>query len=175
MINILYAKFSRNLHQESSKPNKHRVITRICQDLANRIADFSDFSANVDSKLYYTKNDEKQKELVKYVLKKMERKKNKHSIPIATSIEHVYPERPQTMTLANPSLISNIGNIVLLEDDINSKIGNKKYADKRTYVLEKSKMITAKELFNTYSIWSDTEILQRKNILINEMYKTMWT
>lgn len=174
-IDLLYAKFSRDLHQESSKSNKHRVIMRICQDLANRIADISDFSANVDIKLYYSKNDEKQKELVKYVLRKLERKKNRHSIPIATSIEHVYPERPQTMTLANPSLIKNIGNLVLLEDDINSKIGNKEYADKRTYVLEKSKMITAKELFNTYSIWSDTEILQRKNILINEMYKTMWT
>lgn len=174
-IDLLYAKFSRDLYKENSKPNKHRVIIRICQDLANRIADISDFSANVDSKLYYTKNDDKQKELVKYVLRKLERKKNIHSIPIATSIEHVYPEMPQIMTLANSNLIQNIGNLVLLEDDINSKIGNKEYNIKKTYVLKNSKIITATELFNTYLSWTDTEILQRRSILINEMYTTMWT
>lgn len=174
-IDLLYAKFSRDLHQESSKSNKHRVIMRICQDLANRIADISDFSANVDIKLYYSKNDEKQKELVKYVLRKLERKKNRHSIPIATSIEHVYPEIPQTMTLTNSKLIQNIGNLVLLEDDINSKIGNKEYDIKKAYVLKNSKIITATELFNTYLLWTDTEILQRRSVLINEMYTTMWT
>ena len=104
----------------------------------------------------------------------MERKKNKHSIPIATSIEHVYPETPQTMTLADSNLIKNIGNLVLLEDDINSKVGNKEYNEKRTYVLNKSKMITAKQLFNTYNNWKDTEIKLRRDDLIKEMYETMW-
>ena len=174
-IDHLYAKFSRDLYQESSKQNKHRVINNVCQVLTNRIADISDFNANVDNKLYYTKKDDKQKELVKYVLIKLERKKNRHSIPIATSIEHVYPETPQVMTLRDPSLIKNIGNLVLLEDDINSKIGNKEYKDKKVYVLTNSKINTAKELFNSHLNWNDTEIHQRRSKMIQEMYKIMWT
>lgn len=173
-LDLLYAKFAHALYQAGIKQDKHVIINCACQDLTNKIASVSDFSANVDNKLYYTKDDEKQKELVKYVLIKMERKKNKHSIPIATSIEHVYPETPQTMTLADSNLIKNIGNLVLLEDDINSKIGNKEYNEKRTYVLNKSKMITAKQLFNTYNNWKDTEIKLRRDDLIKEMYETMW-
>ena len=115
-----------------------------------------------------------EKELVKYVLMKLERKKNTHSIPIATSIEHIYPETPQTMTLANSNLIKNIGNLVLLEDDVNSKIGNKEYDDKKTYVLNNSQMITAKQLFNKYKSWTDIEIQQRRDELIEEMYDKMW-
>lgn len=173
-LDLLYAKFAHALYQAGIKQDKHVIINCVCQDLTNKIASVSDFSANVDNKLYYTKVDEKQKELVKYVLIKMERKKNKHSIPIATSIEHVYPETPQTMTLADSNLIKNIGNLVLLEDDINSKIGNKEYNEKKTYVLNKSKMITAKQLFNTYNNWKDTEIKLRRDDLIKEMYETMW-
>ncbi|MBR5973163.1 MAG: DUF262 domain-containing protein [Paludibacteraceae bacterium] len=173
-IDLLYAKFAHELYNAGTKQDKHKIINKVCEDLTERIADISDFTANVDSKLYYTKSDEKQKELVKYVLIKMERKKNNHSIPIATSIEHVYPETSQNMTLENPDLIKNIGNLVLLEDNINSKIGNRNYLGKKNYVLEKSKMITAKQLFNTYNKWEDSEISQRRKELINEMYQTMW-
>lgn len=174
-IDLLYAKYAHDLYHVKLRKDKHSVITRICQDLTNRIADISDFTANVDSKLYYTKKDEKQKDLVKYVLNKMERKKNKHSIPIAISIEHVFPENPKEMTLSDSSLIKNIGNLVLLEDDINSKIGNKNFEHKRKYILNNSKIITAKELYNNYLKWTDTEILQRRDDLINVIYNSMWT
>ena len=173
-IDLLYAKYAHDLYQAKSKQDKHKIINSICQELIKRIADLSDFEASVDSRLYYTRKDEKQKELVKYVLMKLERKKNTHSIPIATSIEHIYPETPQTMTLANSNLIKNIGNLVLLEDDVNSKIGNKEYDDKKTYVLNNSQMITAKQLFNKYKSWTDTEIQQRRDELIEEMYDKMW-
>lgn len=173
-LDHLYARFAHDLYQAQTKQDKHTVIKDVCAELKQRIANASDFEANVDNKLYYTKSDEKQKELVKYVLMKMERKRNKHSIPIAISIEHIYPETPQIMTLSDASLIKNIGNLVLLEDDINSKIGNKEYTDKRTYVLSKSKINTAKDVFQTYSSWTDSEIKKRRTDLINEMYDTMW-
>ena len=173
-IDLLYAKYAHDLYQATSRPDKHQVITSVCNDLKGKVAKLSDFKVDVDSKLYYTKKDERQKELVKYVLMKLERKQNAHSIPIATSIEHVYPESPETMTLGDPSLIKNIGNLVLLEDDVNSKIGNKDYKDKKKYVLKNSKMITAKELFETYNDWTDKEIEQRRNDMIDEIYDKMW-
>lgn len=172
---LMYAKYARELYQVGTKHDKHIVIRNLCLELNHSVADISDFEASVDSKLYYTKKDEKQKELVKYVLMKLERKKNLHSIPIATSIEHVYPETPEKMTLKDSTLIRNIGNLVLLEDDVNSKIGNKNYANKQTYILSKSKIVTAKELFKTYTSWTDREIKQRRKLLIDEMYNNMWT
>lgn len=174
-LDQLYAKFAHDLYQAQTKQDKHTVIRSLCTDLKSRIASTSDFEANVDNKLYYTKSDEKQKELVKYVLMKMERKRNKHSIPIAISIEHIYPETPQIMTLSDPSLIKNIGNLVLLEDDINSQIGNKEYTRKKTIVLSKSNISTAKEVFQSYSSWADSEIKQRRTNMLSEMYNTMWT
>lgn len=111
--------------------------------------------------------------MVKYVLIKLERKQNKHSIPISTSIEHICPESSQTMCI-DPKLIKNIGNLVLLEDDINSRIGNKNYKEKKDYVLKHSKLQTAKVLFNTYETWETSEICQRKENLVTEMYEKMW-
>lgn len=35
-------------------------------------------------------------------------------------------------------------------------------------------MITAKQLFNKYKSWTDTEIQQRRDELIEEMYDKMW-
>ena len=35
-------------------------------------------------------------------------------------------------------------------------------------------MITAKQLFNKYKRWTDTEIQQRRDELIEEMYDKMW-
>ena len=173
-LDLLYSKFAQELYQVSTRQDKHRIINRICQELNNKIESYSDFIANVDAKLYYTKNDEKQKELVKYVLTKMERKKNRHSIPIKTSIEHIYPETPSIMELKNVNLIKNIGNLVLLEDDINSKIGNKEFQSKKAYVLEKTKMIIAKEVFENATDWKDNEIIQRRNNLLVEIYEKMW-
>lgn len=169
-----YSRFAQNLYQAKTKQKKHIVINNVCQYLISRIANLEDFKANIDTKLYYTKNDEKQKELVKYVLLKLERSKNKNQVPIATSIEHIYPETPDVMTLSDPSLIKNIGNLVLLEENINSKIGNKKYADKKTYVMNNSNMRTAKKIFSNYTQWSDKEIKQRRDKLIDEMYNMMW-
>jgi uncharacterized protein with ParB-like and HNH nuclease domain len=173
-IDLLYAKLAHDLYNAATKQDKHAIINRVCSDLLKKIADKSDFNASVDSKLYYTKSDEKQKELVKYVLIKLERKLNKHSIPISISIEHVYPETPQTMTLADPNLVKNIGNLVLLEDDINSKIGNDDYSKKKEYVKKNSKLLTAKKFFEAYDNWSDNEIRKRREELISEMYETMW-
>ena len=104
----------------------------------------------------------------------MERKKNRHSIPIKTSIEHIYPETPSIMKLKNANLIKNIGNLVLLEDDINSKIGNKEFQSKKAYVLEKTKMIIAKEVFENATDWKDNEIIQRRNNILVEIYEKMW-
>ena len=173
-LDLLYSKFAQELYQVGTRQDKHRIINIICQELNNKIASYSDFIANVDAKLYYTKNDEKQKELVKYVLTKMERKKNRHSIPIKTSIEHIYPETPSIMKLKNANLIKNIGNLVLLEDDINSKIGNKEFQSKKAYVLEKTKMIIAKEVFENATDWKDNEIIQRRNNILVEIYEKMW-
>lgn len=173
-LDQLYAKFAHDLFQAPTRQEKHKVINQVCLDLKQRIASKSDFEANIDNKLYYTKHDEKQKELVKYVLIKLERKRNSHSIPIATSIEHIYPETPKTMSLSDPNLIRNIGNLVLLEDDINSKIGNKEYADKKTYVISNSKINTAIEVFRKYNSWSDDEIKERRTNMITEIYDTMW-
>ncbi len=173
-MDTFYAKYAKLMYQAGKKYEKHSIINEICNTLSTKIESKAEFTANIDKKLYYSKSDEKQKELVKYVLNKLERKENRNSILVNTSIEHVYPETPSVLTLANSNLIKNIGNLVLLEEDINSRIGNKDYSIKRNYVLNNSKISTAKKLFEQHKVWTDKEICDRRDSLISELYQDIW-
>ena len=171
----LYAKYAHELYIENNKNNKHRVIRELITELISKKASLEDFKNNIDTKLYYKKSNDKQKELVKYVLYKLERHRNKNAVPINVSIEHIYPESPQEMMLSDSNLIQNIGNLVLLEEKVNSQIGNKPFLKKKSYILANSKMFTSIEVFKNHTEWCDEQILQRKETLVDEMYNKMWT
>lgn len=170
----LYSKYAHALYEIDGKQGKHILIKEFCKELLNKKSNKSTFDAKIDSKLYYTKKDERQKDLVKYVLRKIERVKNRHAIPIETSIEHIYPENSREEQLEDASLIKNIGNLVLLENDVNSDIGNKPYKQKKEYVLKHSKMLSAKEVFEKNNEWGDEQIKGRRNDLLDVLYDSMW-
>lgn len=171
----MYAKMAKLLFEAKDREKKHRVINDLIAELNRRMPEKDLFITNFDKKLYFSKFQIKQKSLVQYVLNKIERRKNKNAILIKTSIEHIFPESDTGLDKLNDrSLMKNIGNLVLLDDKLNSEIGNKSFEVKKEKILQKTQLISTKELFQNYNKWLDDEILKRRIILIDELFIDIW-
>lgn len=172
----LYSKNARLLFEAKNKNDKHRVIRELKKTLEEKIPDQSDFLIYFDKKLYFSEKDNKQKALTQYVLTKIERTRNKNAVPINVSIEHIYPEKPQGKweKLEDTNLIKNIGNLVLLDGDLNSAIGNSPYLQKKKMVIQESHIISTKEVFLKNDIWGDDEISRRNKELRDFLYFDIW-
>ena len=92
------------------------------------------------------------------------------------SIEHIYPETPKANVWKplDEKHIINIGNLVLLDAGLNSKIGNIDFQKKKEIILKESQIISTKEAINTTIAWSEMEIIQRRNDLVDYTFETIW-
>ena len=176
-LDIMYAKVSRELLQAKDKHSKHKIIDEFIKKLELKIPEKSLFEAKFDSKLYFVKTRTKQKKLVQYVLNKIEfKKQNKNVSLINMTLEHIYPESPDSKwkALKNVSLTQNLGNLILLDSELNSKIGNKEFQKKQELIEKESTLISTKESLKGKTKWSDEEILERRDKLVDFLYKDIW-
>lgn len=172
---MLYAKYAQELYSQDTKEKKHDIIKKLVKDLQNRIPDQVDYNTSFEKRVYYTSKLTKQKSLVQYILTKIERKTNKNAILINISLEHIYPEKPdkEWYKLKDETNIKRIGNIVLLDCDLNASIGNKIFSKKKQFVQDKSKILTTKEIFEKDQ-WLEANITERTQEIIEYMYSEVW-
>lgn len=92
------------------------------------------------------------------------------------SLEHIYPEKPDSKwkKLKNVNLVKNIGNLVLLDSGLNSEVGNKEFKLKKDIIVKKSTLISSKRIVEKKSEWGDNEIIERRNSLVDILYKEIW-
>lgn len=176
-LDTMYAKFSRDLLVAKDKNAKHIAIDKMIDKLEDKVPSKNEFEANFNDKLYYSKIESKQKKLVQYCLSKIEYKSQNHNVDlIGMSLEHIYPERPDTkwQKLKNNDLVKNIGNLVLLDAGLNSEVGNKEFKNKKETIVDKSTLISSKNIIKDKTEWSDNEIIERREHLVNILYKEIW-
>jgi len=172
-LDTMYSRISRDLYNATDKHRKQNVIDKIIDKLKEKLPNIEQFKAKIDSRLYFSSKNTKQKKLVQYVLKRLEYEKQNYNIELFdVSLEHIYPEKfDQHWINIDMKYIQNIGNLVLLDKGINSKIGNKKYGEKKKIILEESTLLTTKEVFEEYSKWNKENIEKRKKMLIEKLYE----
>ena len=175
-LDQLYSKYSRDLLNAADRQEKHLVIDKFIKNLEEKLPDKVTFETNFDSKLQYLSKSTKQKKLVSYVLTRIELKKQNKNVELHNiSIEHIYPEKSAgKWETIEGKYISNIGNLVLLDAGLNSKIGNITYPEKKSIIIEESTIISTKEIFEKYINWSSKEIEERRNFLVEYTYNDLW-
>jgi len=172
-LDIMYSRISRDLYNAEGKQNKHIVIDEMIEKLREKLPNKELFTANIDERLFYSTAETKQKKVVQYVLKRLEYERQNWNIDLLEmSIEHIYPENPiaEWEHLDN-SHIKNIGNLVLIDRDINSEVGNKNFINKKKIILDKSTILSTKDVFENNQEWNEDTINARKNELINSLYQ----
>lgn len=177
-LDTMYSKIARDLFEADTKHKKHEIIDGMIDKLNSKLPKKDVFEAKFDERLYFSDQQTKQKKLVQYALKKLEYHAQNYNVDLKNmSLEHIYPENPDTAKwskLSKPELFINIGNIVLLDQSINSKIGNKEFKDKQSIIKDKSTLVTTKKVFEENDIWGDKEIEKRRQKLIDDLFENVW-
>ncbi|CAC6799614.1 Uncharacterized conserved protein [Staphylococcus aureus] len=168
----VYSKYARNMRNASDKNKVHMIIEELLKELNEGKPTFEVFKSNFKN-IYYLNDSSKDKKLIKYIFRKIEifLQKNDNFIPPISSIEHIYSQSSEQNSAYN-----NLGNLIPLEQDINSKIGNKKFRDKLNYYKKSNYKLTQIfcEKFDECDEWTNHELEIWFNYIVEKAYQEIW-
>ena len=169
----MYAALGRRLFEAKDSQEAAIVIQDLKKKLRARIPSFDEFKA-LFPEILFTDNLTKQKELVKYILVCIDRAK-----PSATvtdyeqmTIEHLAPQSMIGSQGFDEEVIGQIGNLLLVPQELNGKLKNKTFADKKT-ILVAAGFNLPKEI-RAAKKWDAAKIRDRTNALAKEAFEKVW-
>jgi len=119
--------------------------------------------------------------LTRYVLGKIEKQVNQNHIDYFSStftVEHILPEAPDENAWDNieddtlERCIYRLGNLAILEKNLNNEAGSKSYAEKLPFYTKSSVQLTA-NISNHYKEWTEATITARQRKLAKTA-KAIW-
>ncbi|WP_190283484.1 DUF262 domain-containing protein [Cellulosilyticum sp. WCF-2] len=170
---------------KNSVENLEREIGKMSKDLRRG-------AANIDQTIMYMKtltNDTKfytdfstfstkSSNIAFYILCELEKKKRSGVIPLPHSpgqhVEHIMPQKPSSSNARqnewghvrnNPEyreFVNRLGNLLILESDLNKRVSNKEFIAKKIIYLE-SGLAYPNEIAAIHSIWDFGSITRRQN------------
>lgn len=160
----IYSSFAIALRKSHTKAEAKCVIQdKLVAPLDELFPTFDSFSEKFVA-LSFTKKDKVSNVKTKYAINKLNSLySNNEVFANDGTIEHIIPEKEQGNTL-------NIGNLILLEDNLNVEAGHENYANKCA-VYAKSNYIWVKNFVAQHKQWDSSMIEQRAK----EMAKVYYT
>ena len=160
----IYSSFAIALRKSQTKAEAKCVIRdKLVAPLDELLPTFDSFSEKFVA-LSFTKKDKVSNVKTKYAINKLNSLySNNEVFANDGTIEHIIPEKEQGNTL-------NIGNLILLEDNLNVEAGHENYANKCA-VYAKSNYIWVKKFVAQHEQWDSSMIEQRAK----EMAKVYYT
>ena len=160
----IYSSFAIALRKSQTKAEAKCVIRdKLVAPLDELFPTFDSFSEKFVA-LSFTKKDKVSNVKTKYAINKLNSLySNNEVFANDGTIEHIIPEKEQGNTL-------NIGNLILLEDNLNVEAGHESYANKCA-VYAKSNYIWVKNFVAQHEQWDSSMIEQRAK----EMAKVYYT
>ena len=174
-ISFMYALAARELHQAGIGEAKVKGLQEFQnKKLASKLPSYAEFEPGFMA-LRYSSQMTKQKNLVRYILTKIYQK-NSTGItidPEQMTIEHLAPENPAKSSGLLPEQVASIGNLILVNQELNNKLANKGFSDKV-------------EILNNAHVWVDAVVLDAKNwgaaeiesrakLLAKDAYNNVWS
>ena len=167
---------ARQLSSTTKPEEKLRVINELIQKLRDKKPSYQEFEANFLEK-FYSRRFPKDKRLIQYILAKLYRYNNKSGIPIdylRMTIEHLAPENPTSASSNHipDETVAQIGNLILVDDELNKKLANKQFVEKKTLLLGSS--VWLDPIVKKASIWGKYEIEERSRNLAKLAFEKVW-
>ena len=172
-ISQMYASTARRLSEAGDSQSKNDIINEFRGKLRDKIPSPSEFNVNFQQ-IIFTKSSTKQKKLVQYVLSELHRD-NHTGIPVDYSqmtIEHIYPENPKEFQKLDDSIIGQLGNLILIDQNLNDRLANKTFQEKKQVMLDNG--IHLDSTLAEATEWNKEHIQQRTLELSNHAYENTW-
>lgn len=159
----IYSKFAIALHGSKDKSESSTLVANLIKDLNEYFPSYNQFRDEF-VKMEYYKESQPSNLKTKYALYKLNTFFSGEEVfPKNLSVEHIWPESESTVACI-------IGNLILLETNLNQEAGQDKYTvKKKTY--KKSKVQWVSQFLDKYPNWDTGEFTTRAQELA-EIYYT---
>ncbi len=173
-ISAMYASLARRLFETTDIQLAVDIIRDIKDKLRNRIPSVEEVKA-LFPEIIYTNNFTKQRKLVKYILAAFHRYDN--ATGIATdydqmTIEHLRSQSEIGNSDLNDSIIGQIGNLILVTEELNQKLKAKPFEEKKR-ILKDDGFPLPQEIEEA-SEWNESNIINRTQMLAELAYNEVW-
>lgn len=174
-ISGMYAALGRQIAAVASAQEATPVLNELKKKLKERVPSEQEFLA-LFPELIYTNTVSKQRALVKYVLARIARFEG-HAFPVdrdELTIEHLHPQSKIDGSKWADEVVGQLGNLILVPKELNDKLENKSFADKKV-ILKANK---CDELLPDY-FWSAGDltpdlVVRRTRDIGTIAYNSVW-
>ncbi len=172
-ISFMYASSAKQLLNAKTLSEKVDILQQLKDKLKSKLPKYAEFEANF-TEIGYSDTVTKQKKRVQYILKKFD-DFNSQGLAVnydKMTIEHIAPQNSKNSSLVSPSAVSQLGNLILVDDALNAKLSNKDFSQKKT--LLKDLRIWLDNYIKNAKTWTDAEIEARTKGLADVAFKKVW-
>ncbi len=174
-IATMYSTMARKLSNSGSNKETADIYKELKHRLIAKLPSYDEFLANF-VKLQYTDTYRKDKKIIQYTLKKFDMFFNKRGSPInydLMTIEHISPQNPKEKYDINyDDSMGAIGNLLLTDANLNGKLKNKKFSDKKELLLKTS--INIDEIIINSIEWNNEKIQERTLFISKKLYENVF-
>lgn len=159
----MFSRYSIMLRKANSKIDGHYILDEFANKLKTLLPKYNEFE-KAFIELTFTRKKTPDNLKTRYVLNKLNSYyANKEVFDDQGSVEHILPE------IHDDNETQNIGNLILLEQDLNGRCGNKEYSQKKS-IYSESSYTEVKKFISDYETWSKIDIKKRAKKLAKIYY-----
>ena len=172
-ISAMYASLARRLSETRTAQAAGRIIRELKAKLKERVPSLEEVVALMPE-IVYTANITKQRELIRYALTGFRRAANRMECPDYGSmeIEHLVPQSMIGRDGYDDKLIGQLGNLILVAPELNRKLSNKPFKEKKEILLAENYPLRGE--IRDAKEWGRVEIEKLTKTLTVEAYKDVW-
>lgn len=170
----MYSLYARKLSESKDDSSRLSVIRELRQKMRERIPTYDEFLASFKT-LTFSNGYTKQKRIIHYTLSKIDKHFNRSGVEInyeIMTLENLLAQNPKQKTAEHDDYYGSIGNLLLLDEKTNNKLGIKSFVEKKA-ILQKTSIHLDNIITNSTS-WTNTEIEKRTTELAKVAYNTVF-
>jgi len=172
-ISGMYAALGRRLYEAKDTHASVEVIKDLKQKLRDRVPSLDEVKA-LFPEIIYTDNVTRQRKLVKYILVGLDQTTPS---PIVVDYDQMTIEHLASQSLIgqgefSESLVGQLGNLLLVSDELNAKLKDKLFKDKKQILLDSGFKLA--EEMKAAATWGAAEIRLRTQTLAERAYNDVW-
>ncbi|OYE06617.1 DUF262 domain-containing protein [Nostoc sp. 'Peltigera membranacea cyanobiont' 232] len=165
----LYSKYAQELSNTENSDKIQSINTNLVRKLKEKLPSFDEFEVDFMD-LIYTKNKQRDKKVIQYILEKFIGQ-NINGLPIdynSASIEHLLAQ-----SKGDEEIVGSIGNLILVDKTTNSE-ELKNYDFLKKIEILKDKNYPLDEHLLNATQWTEEEIKERGKAMSHKAYNEIW-
>ncbi len=173
-IATMYSTYGRKLANAKDDQERILIIRELRKKMREKIPTLDEFISAFKT-LKFTNGNIKHKKIIQYSLAKYDKHFNRNGATLNYSlmtIEHILPQNPIKKEKDHDEFVGKIGNLILIDDKINKKLGTKNFVDKKNILLDTS--IHIDEILKRSTEWTVKEIENRTIAIATSIFNDVF-